>query len=240
MEHPILFINVILQYLGLPVPHTVTGHTLLEKLCTPYMTYTWLVMAFWIIVPRLTMGKLEIIPGKGQNFWEVLIGGLMDFFEENLGRDGARMLYPMMATFFLYIVVANMIGLIPGFMSPTSNLNITLGMTLIVWVTHHVLGFRYHGVKYYKHFMGPMPVMAPFMFILEVISNFARLLSLSMRLFGNILAKEILLAVLFMLAGAYFAPLPILCLGVLVSLIQAVVFTLLSVLYCAQAMEAAH
>lgn len=240
MEHPILFINVILQYLGLPVPHTVTGHTLLEKLCTPYMTYTWLVMAFWIIVPRLTMGKLEIIPGKGQNFWEVLIGGLMDFFEENLGRDGARMLYPMMATFFLYIVVANMIGLIPGFMSPTSNLNITLGMTLIVWVTHHILGFRYHGIKYYKHFMGPMPVMAPFMFILEVISNFARLLSLSMRLFGNILAKEILLAVLFMLAGAYFAPLPILCLGVLVSLIQAVVFTLLSVLYCAQAMEPAH
>ncbi|BCO10190.1 ATP synthase subunit a [Desulfolithobacter dissulfuricans] len=240
MEHPILFINVILQYLGLPVPHTVTGHTLLEKLCAPYMTYTWLVMAFWIIVPRLTMGKLEIIPGKGQNFWEVLIGGLMDFFEENLGRDGARMLYPMMATFFLYIVVANMIGLIPGFMSPTSNLNITLGMTLIVWVTHHILGFRYHGIKYYKHFMGPLPVMAPFMFILEVISNFARLLSLSMRLFGNILAKEILLAVLFMLAGAYFAPLPILCLGVLVSLIQAVVFTLLSVLYCAQAMEHAH
>ncbi|WP_456387227.1 F0F1 ATP synthase subunit A [Desulfolithobacter sp.] len=240
MEHPILFINVILQYLGLPVPHTVTGHTLLEKLCTPYMTYTWLVMAFWIIVPRLTMGKLEIIPGKGQNFWEVLIGGLMDFFEENLGRDGARMLYPMMATFFLYIVVANMIGLIPGFMSPTSNLNITLAMTLIVWVTHHVLGFRYHGIKYYKHFMGPMPVLAPFMFLLEVISNFARLLSLSMRLFGNILAKEILLAVLFMLAGAYFAPLPILCLGVLVSLIQAVVFTLLSVLYCAQAMEHAH
>ena len=186
------------------------------------------------------MGKLEIIPGKGQNFWEVLIGGLMDFFEENLGRDGARMLYPMMATFFLYIVVANMIGLIPGFMSPTSNLNITLGMTLIVWVTHHIPGFRYHGIKYYKHFMGPMPVMAPFMFILEVISNFARLLSLSMRLFGNILAKEILLAVLFMLAGAYFAPLPILCLGVLVSLIQAVVFTLLSVLYCAQAMEHAH
>ena len=125
-------------------------------------------------------------------------------------------------------------------MSPTSNLNITLGMTIMVWVTHHVLGFRYHGIKYYKHFMGPVPVMAPFMFVLEIISNFARLLSLSMRLFGNILAKEILLAVLFMLAGAYFAPLPILCLGVLVSLIQAVVFVLLSVLYCAQAMEHAH
>ncbi|RUM36744.1 MAG: ATP synthase F0 subunit A, partial [Desulfobulbus sp.] len=145
-----------------------------------------------------------------------------------------------MATFALYIVVANMIGLIPGFMSPTSNWNITLAMTLIVWVTHHILGFKYHGANYYKHFIGPIPIMAPFMFMLEVISNFARILSLSMRLFGNIVAKEILLAVLFMLAGAYFAPLPILCLGVLVSLVQAAVFVLLSVSYCAGAMEDAH
>lgn len=240
MEHPILFINVILEALGLPVPHTITGHGLLQKLCTPYMTYTWLVMAFWIIVPKLTMGRLEIIPSKGQNFWEILIGGLEDFFAENMGRERARMLFPFLATFFLYIVIANLIGLIPGFMSPTSNLNITLGMTIMVWLTHHVLGIRYHGVKYIKHFMGPIPVLVPFMLLIELISNFARLLSLSMRLFGNIMAKETLLSVLFMLAGAYFAPLPILCLGVLVSLIQALVFTLLSVLYCAQAMEEAH
>ncbi len=240
MEHPILFINVILETLGLPVPHTITGHGLLEKLCTPYMTYTWLVMAFWIIVPKLTMGRLEIIPGKGQNFWEVLIGGLEDFFAENMGRERARMLFPFLATFFLYIVIANLIGLIPGFMSPTSNLNITLGMTIMVWLTHHVLGIRYHGLAYIKHFMGPIPLLVPFMLLIELISNFARLLSLSMRLFGNIMAKETLLSVLFMLAGAYFAPLPILCLGVLVSLIQALVFTLLSVLYCAQAMEEAH
>ncbi len=240
MEHPILFISLILDWLGLPVPHTIVGQTLLEKLCVPYMTYTWLVMAFLIIVPKLTLGKLEIVPGKGQNFWEAVLSYLMDTFEENLGEKGAKMLFPMMATFALYIVIGNMIGLIPGFMSPTSNWNITLAMTLIVWVTHHVLGFKYHGIKYYKHFMGPILVMAPFMFVLEVISNFARLLSLSMRLFGNIVAKEILLAVLFMLAGAYFAPLPILCLGVLVSLVQAAVFVLLSVSYCAGAMEDAH
>jgi F-type H+-transporting ATPase subunit a len=240
MEHPILFISVILEALGLPVPHTPTGHGLLEQLCTPYMTYTWLVMAFWIIVPKLTMGRLEIIPDKGQNFWEVLIGGLENFVAEYMGRDRARMLFPFLATFFLYIVVANLIGLIPCLMSPTSNLNITLGMTIMVWVVHHILGIRYHGVGYIKHFMGPVPLLVPFMLIIELISNFARLLSLSMRLFGNIMAKETLLSVLFMLAGAYFAPLPILVLGVLVSLIQALVFTLLSVLYCAQAMEHAH
>jgi F-type H+-transporting ATPase subunit a len=240
MEHPILFINVILEALGLPVPHTITGHTLLEKLCTPYMTYTWLVMAFWIIVPKLTMGRLEVFPGKGQNFWEIVIGGMENFFAENMGRDRARMLFPFLATFALYIVIANLIGLIPGFMSPTSNLNITLGMTIMVWLTHHVLGLRYHGLGYIKHFLGPMPLLIPLMLPIELISNAARLLSLSMRLFGNIMAKETLLSVLFMLAGAYFAPLPILCLGVLVSLIQALVFTLLAVLYCAQAMEHAH
>ncbi|MHB8809756.1 MAG: F0F1 ATP synthase subunit A [Desulfobulbaceae bacterium] len=240
MEHPILFINVILEWLHLPVPHTVTGEGFQQQVLTPYMTYTWLVMAFWIIVPKLTMGRLEIIPGKGQNFWEILIGGMENFFAENMGRDRARMLFPFLATFGLYIVVANLIGLIPGFMSPTSNLNITLGMTIMVWLTHHVLGIRYHGIGYIKHFLGPVPLLIPLMLPIELISNAARLLSLSMRLFGNIMAKETLLSVLFMLAGAYFAPLPILCLGVLVSLIQALVFTLLSVLYCAQAMEHAH
>jgi F-type H+-transporting ATPase subunit a len=240
MEHPILFINVILEWLHLPVPHTITGEGLQQQVLTPYMTYTWLVMAFWIIVPKLTMGRLEIIPGKGQNFWEILIGGMENFFAENMGRERARMLFPFLATFGLYIVVANLIGLIPGFMSPTSNLNITLGMTIMVWLTHHVLGIRYHGIGYIKHFLGPVPLLIPLMLPIELISNAARLLSLSMRLFGNIMAKETLLSVLFMLAGAYFAPLPILCLGVLVSLIQALVFTLLSVLYCAQAMEHAH
>ena len=240
MEHPILFINVILEWLHLPVPHTITGEGWRQQVLTQYMTYTWLVMAFWIIVPKLTMGRLEIIPGKGQNFWEIMIGGMENFFAENMGRDRARMLFPFLATFGLYIVVANLIGLIPGFMSPTSNLNITLGMTIMVWLTHHVLGIRYHGIGYIKHFLGPVPLLIPLMLPIELISNAARLLSLSMRLFGNIMAKETLLSVLFMLAGAYFAPLPILCLGVLVSLIQALVFTLLAVLYCAQAMEHAH
>jgi F-type H+-transporting ATPase subunit a len=240
MEHPILFISVILNWIGLPVPHGPIGATFLEKLTAPYLTYSWLLMAFLFVVPKLTLGKLELVPGTGQNFWEALIGGMMDFFTEHLGREKARVLFPVLATFFLYIALANMIGLLPGFMSPTSSINITLAMTIIVWALHHYLGFRAHGWQYYKHFTGPVALMAPFMFVLELIGNFARLISLSMRLFGNILAKEILLAILFMLAGAFFAPLPILCLGVLVSLIQALVFVLLSVIYCVGAIEHAH
>uniref|UniRef100_UPI004055E896 F0F1 ATP synthase subunit A n=1 Tax=Candidatus Electronema sp. TaxID=2698783 RepID=UPI004055E896 len=240
MEHPILFISVILDWIGLPVPHGPIGATFLEKLTAPYLTYSWMLMAFLFVVPKLTLGKLELVPGTGQNFWEALIGGLMDFFTEHMGREKARAIFPVLATFFIYIVLANMIGLLPGFMSPTSSLNITLAMTIIVWLFHHYLGFRQHGWHYYKHFMGPIPLIAPLMMLLELIANFARLISLSMRLFGNIMAKEVLLGVLFTLAGAYFAPLPILCLGVLVSIIQGVVFVLLSVIYCVGAMDHAH
>lgn len=240
MEHPILFISLILEALHLPVPHTPVGHGLLEQLCAPYMTYTWLVMAFLIIISKLTLGNLEMIPGKGQNFWEIVIGGMDDFFADNMGRELADQFFPMIATFALYIAVANLIGLIPGFMSPTSSINTTMALTLIVWVTHHFIGFRAHGFGYYKHFIGPMWVLIPLMLPIELISNFARLLSLSIRLFGNIMAKETLLGILFMLAGAYFAPLPIMILGVLVSLVQAMVFVLLTVVYFAQAEAHAH
>lgn len=240
MEHPILFISVILSKLGLPIPHGFVGHTLLEKIVSPHLTYTWLVMAFLIIMPKLTLGRLEMIPGKSQNFWEAVVGGLEGFMADNMGKEGAKLMFPMLATFSLYILVANLIGLMPGFMSPTSNLNITLGCTLIVFVTTHILGVKFHGAKYIKHFMGPVPWLVPLMFPLEIISHFARILSLSIRLFGNIMAKETLLGVLFMLAGAYFAPLPILCLGVFVSFVQALVFVLLSIAYFSGAMEHAH
>jgi len=240
MEHPILFLSLILEMLGLPVPHEMVGDTLLSKLVSPHMTYTWLVMLFLMIIPKLTLGDLSLVPNKGQNFWEVIIGGLEEFMAENMGREGARMMFPMLATFALYILVSNLVGLMPGFLSPTANLNVTLGCTLIVWVTSHILGYKYHGFSYIKHFLGPIPWLIPLMFPIEIISNFARILSLSIRLFGNIMAKEILLAVLFMLAGAFFAPLPIMVLGVVVSFVQAGVFVLLSVVYFAGAMEGAH
>lgn len=240
MEHPILFISLILEKIGLPVPHGPIGDTLLSKIVSPHMTYTWLVMAFLIIVPKLTLGKMELIPGKGQNFWEVIIDGLEGFMAENMGEEGARLMFPMLSTFALYILVSNMIGLMPGFMSPTSNINITLGCTLIVFTTTHILGVKFHGVKYIKHFMGPIPWLIPLMFPIELISHLARILSLSIRLFGNIMAKETLLTILFLLAGAFFAPLPILFLGVFVSIVQALVFLLLSILYFSGAMEHAH
>ncbi|MDP2104344.1 MAG: F0F1 ATP synthase subunit A, partial [Desulfobulbaceae bacterium] len=170
MEHPILFISVILQALGLPVPHTLVGDTVLAKLVSPHMTYTWFVMLVLILVPKLTMGKIEMIPGKGQNFWEAVVDGIEGFMADNMGKEGARMMFPMLATFALYILVANMVGLMPGFMSPTSNLNITLACTLIIFVTTHILGVKSHGIGYVKHFLGPIPWLIPLMLPIELIS----------------------------------------------------------------------
>ena len=240
MEHPILFISVILEALGLPVPHGPVGDTLLAKIVSPHLTYTWLVMAFLIIVPKLTLGKMEMIPGKGQNFWELIIDGLEGFMAENMGEEGARLMFPMLATFAFYILTSNLIGLMPGFMSPTSNINITLGCTLIVFTTTHILGIKFHGIKYIKHFMGPIWWLSPLIFVVEVIGHLARVLSLSIRLFGNIFGEELVLAILMFLAGLYLAPLPVMFLGLFTGGVQAFIFCLLSMMYFAGAIEHAH
>jgi len=240
MEHPILFISLILEKAGLPVTHGFAANGFIEYFTAPYMTYTWVVMAFLFFTAKLTMSNIEIIPGNGQNFWEIVIGGFEDFCAENMGRELTDKFFPLIATFGLFIAVGNLVGLVPGFMSPTASLNTTLALALIVWILHHYIGIREHGWKYYKHFIGPIWWLIPLLLPIELISNVARIVSLSVRLFGNIMAKETLLAILFMLAGSFFAPLPIMVLGVLVSFVQAMVFVLLTVVYFSQAKEHAH
>jgi F-type H+-transporting ATPase subunit a len=180
-----------------------------------------------------------MVPGKGQNLLEVIIQGLEDFYVEITGPEG-RAFFPFIATLFLYIFVCNLLGLIPGFFSPTANLNTTLSLALCTFVLTHFIGIKFHGTEYLKHFLGPVWVLAPLMLVIEIIGHLARVMSLSVRLFGNIVGKEKILGILFGLAGLYLAPLPILFLGILVSFIQALVFMLLSTVYFAGAMEEAH
>ncbi|MDR0478075.1 MAG: F0F1 ATP synthase subunit A [Desulfobulbaceae bacterium] len=239
-NEPILFITLLLEKAGLPVAQGFDPRHGLEYLTAPYMTYTWLVMAFLFFTAKLTMSNIELIPGHGQNFWEIVVGGFESFCAENMGKELTNTFFPLIMTFGLFIAVSNLVGLVPGFMSPTASLNTTLALALIVWVLHHYIGIREHGWKYYKHFIGPIPALIPLMLPIELISNFARIISLSVRLFGNIMAKEMMLIILFTLAGCYFAPLPFMVLGVLVSLVQAMVFVLLTVVYFSQAKEHAH
>lgn len=204
-----------------------------------HVTHAWLVMLILIAAALIFVRGVQLLPTKGQNFFEVVIDGLESFMVEITGPEG-RFFFPYIATIFLFILVANLIGLIPGFFSPTANLNTTLALALCTFVYTHVIGIKYHGVKYIKHFLGPVWWLAPLMFPIELIGHLARVMSLSVRLFGNIFGKETVLTILFALAGLYLAPLPILFLGILVSFIQALVFMLLSIMYFVGSMEHAH
>ncbi len=229
MEHPFFFIDAILSGAGLE--HFAHGYT--------HVTHTWLVMFILILSGILFAKNVQLIPRKGQNFLELIIENLENFMVEITGPEG-RAFFPYIATIFLFILISNLIGLVPGFYSPTANINTTLGLALCTFILTHAIGIKFHGAKYIKHFLGPVWWLAPLMLILELIGHFARVMSLSVRLFGNIFGKETVLSFLFMLAGLYLAPLPILILGLLVSFLQALVFTLLSIMYFAGAMEEAH
>jgi F-type H+-transporting ATPase subunit a len=229
MEHHYYFLVEILSGLGL-------GHFAHEFI---HVIHSWLVIFILAAGALLLARQVQIIPRKRQSLAEMVVQGLEDFMVEITGPEG-RAFFPYIATVFLYIFISNLIGLVPGFFSPTANLNTTLSLALCTFGLTHYIGVKYHGVKYVKHFLGPAWPLAPLMLIIELIGHFARVMSLSIRLFGNIFGKEKIIGILFGLAGMYLAPLPLLFLGILVSFIQALVFTLLSIIYFAGAMEEAH
>ncbi len=229
MEHHYYFLVEILSALGF-------DHFALKF---QHVIHSWLVMIILIIGALLLTKGIQMIPRKGQNLLEVIVGGLENFMVDITGPEG-RAFFPYIATLFLYILTCNLLGLIPGFFSPTANLNTTMSMAICTFILTHIIGIKFHGAKYIRHFMGPVWALAPLMFVIELIGHFARVMSLSIRLFGNIFGKEKVLGILFGLAGFALAPLPILFLGILVSFIQAAVFMLLSIVYFAGAMEEAH
>jgi F-type H+-transporting ATPase subunit a len=205
----------------------------------PHVIYSWVVMLLLIGFGFLASKGIGLVPSKAQNLFEIILGGIEDFMVEITGEEG-RWLFPLVATIFIYIFISNLIGLVPGFFPPTASLNTTLSCALVVVIFTHIIGVKYHGAAYIKHFMGPVWWMVPIIFPIELIGHLARILSLSFRLFGNMMGHELVLGILFALAGAFFAPLPIMALGIFVALVQAFVFFLLSIMYFTGAMEHAH
>lgn len=229
MEHPYLFLVKLFEMIGL-------GHFAHEG---THIIYSWFVMLLLIVSGTIAAKGLTLVPSKMQNFFEIIVGGIEDFMVDITGEEG-RWLFPLAATIFLYIFVSNLIGIVPGLFPPTANINTTLSCALVVVVFTHIIGIKYHGVKYIKHFLGPVWWLSPLIFIIEIIGHLARILSLTFRLFGNMMGHEIVLGILFALAGLFLAPLPIMGLGVFVAFVQAFVFFLLSIIYFSGAMEHAH
>jgi len=200
--------------------------------------YTWFVMGVLALFSVLATRRMNILPGGVQNVMEVVIEGFDNLLVETMGPEG-RKFFPLIATLGLYILTSNLLGLIPGFESPTANLNTTASMALVVFVMTHVVGIQIHGFKYVKHFLGPIWWLAPLMLVLELISHFARIISLSVRLFGNIMGEDKVLAVVVLLVP-FLVPLPVFVLMIFTSFIQTIVFMLLAMMYIAGAMAEAH
>ena len=181
-------------------------------------------------------------PGALQIALEDFLGGFRNLLTDFIGPEGPKFL-PLVAGIFLTIWLSNLSGLIPGLMAPTSNLNVTLGCAVTVWIYYHFQGFKAQGVgAYLKHFAvppGSPVVMAPLMLPIELIGHTARVLSLSLRLFGNVFGEELVILILASLVP-FFVPLPMMFLGLLTGTLQALIFAILTMVYLGGAVAVEH
>jgi len=207
------------------------------------LTNTLIVVGVIFVVAFLVCRALKLKPGRLQMSLEILVDWLVGMLRGSVGKDGPRYL-PFVASLFLFILGSNLIGLIPGFMSPTSNINTNLALALIVvLVATPLVGIQALGLKgYLQHKGGPIAFLSPFVFLFETIGELARPVSLTVRLFTNIKSGDILvLTLIVVFLGMPYNPLiPLLSLismtfGLFVAFVQAYVFTFLTVVYFAGA-----
>ena len=181
-------------------------------------------------------------PGALQIALEDFVGGFRNLLADFIGPEGPKFL-PLVAGIFLTIWLSNLSGLIPGLMAPTSNLNVTLGCAITVWIYYHYQGFKAQGVgAYLKHFAvppGSPVILAPLMLPIELIGHAARVLSLSLRLFGNVFGEELVILILASLVP-FFVPLPMMFLGLLTGTLQALIFAILTMVYLGGAVAVEH
>lgn len=206
----------------------------------PHVTITWFLMALFIGLAILIRGALAIAPTGLHNVIEGAVLGLYEFSDSVMGKEG-RPYFPLLATLAFFILPANLIGLVPGFVSPTANINTNAAMALTVFLLYQYVGLRRHGFGYIKHFLGPIPVLAPMMFVIEIFSHIARPISLSFRLFGNIRGEELVILILGTFSvWLFWLPLPMMAFAVFTSVLQTMVFVLLSMIYISGALEESH
>jgi F-type H+-transporting ATPase subunit a len=169
---------------------------------------------------------------------EMIVEGILNIVKENMGPRGPEFMM-IIGTLALFIFLSNVIGLVPGFHSPTASLNTTAACAITVFFLTHYYGFREHGIKYIKHFTGPIIWLAPLMLPIELIGHLVRPVSLSIRLFGNIFGDHYVYAIVLFMAP-FLIPLPMMVLGLFVAIVQTFVFILLSMAYFSGAIEEEH
>ncbi len=186
--------------------------------------------------------KDGMIPPKGfgfRTFFEMIVDGTYGLMEQVMGEKGAKKHLPLIGSLAFFIFFSNVMALIPGFGVPTTSLKTNIGLSLLVFLATHYYGVREHGLAYFKHFAGPIPLLAPLMIPIELISHVARPASLALRLMGNMAADHKVVFTFFALVPIL-VPVPFLILGLLVCVVQTLVFCLLSMVYISMATAHDH
>ncbi len=231
MEHPFTWYSL------LPYPINLV----------PEPNFTAIVVALVVIGLALAFraalrtSKDAAIPDEGttvRNVMEMLVEIVVGLSDSIIGKKGRRYV-PLFGTLFLFILIGNFFGLIPGVTPPTSSFFVNLGMGLVVFIAYNYYGVRANGAHYFKQFMGPMILLAPLFILIEFFSHIFRPISLSIRLFGNMFGDHLVLEIFSNLTKLVI-PVAFYILGSLVSLIQAAVFTILTVIYVAMAISHEH
>lgn len=227
LEHasPIVdLVNALLAPMGVHVPN--------------YLVFCALIVLFLALLGIFIRSRLSVDnPGKLQIVLEDLVNFIVEQLENLMPHKGKRYL-PLVGTVFVFILLGNLMGQIPGFGSPTSNVNVPFALAVTVWLYYHIEGVRAQGlVNYLLHFAFPPGVpkaMAPLMLPIELISHASRVMSLTLRLFGNIFGEHLVVLIIGSIVP-FLAPLPIQALGLIVGPLQAFIFMTLTAIYLSAA-----
>ena len=202
-----------------------------------YVSHMLLTVVIVLALAKVAMSNLDVVPTGTQNLMEAYLGGVLAMGADVMGKEEARRYLPLVATIGLFVAVANIIGIIPGFEAPSSVLDFPLALALVVFVYYNFEGIRRNGViAYFKHFMGPVWWLAWLMFPIEIVSHVSRIISLSFRLFGNVKGDDMFLMVLLMLAPWLFPLIPFALLAFM-ALLQAFIFMILTYVYLGGAVQ---
>lgn len=187
-------------------------------------------------------GESAIIPDGTltyRNFFDLLAERLYSLCEHVLGPEGAKEFFPVIGTLFIFVFSCNLIGLIPGFLPPSENINVTLAAGVFVFLYYNFTGFKEHGISYIKQLFGPVWYLAPLLFLVELLSHLFRPVTLALRLKGNIMGDHIILATFHHLVP-FILPVIFYVLGLFVAFVQAFVFSLLTMVYLSLATSHDH
>jgi F-type H+-transporting ATPase subunit a len=195
-------------------------------LITNTVVTTWVIMAVFWLLAWLVSHRLLIEPGPVQTAIEGIVSSIEDAITE-VAPEHAQQIMPFIGTLWIFLVVANLCGLLPGMHSPTRDLSATASLAIVVFLSTHWFGIRIQGLKeYLRHYMVPSPILLPF----HLISEVTRTVALAVRLFGNMMSLE-MAALLILLVAGFLAPVPILMLHIIEALVQAYIFGMLALIY---------